>query len=159
LIAIAIVAGVVLFGGLIVAVVVYRFVSSPDGKKIVSAVSSGAALLSEATSAPGTSELRALGCESALVIDAAKAQAIADSFTDAGTADLSSAQPLQVICVRGRGPSAPAPACDTIAATYVKAVGRAAAPFAVSMGARGKEAECEASYAADGTRAPESSPH
>jgi hypothetical protein len=149
LVALAVVAGVILFSGLVVAVVVYRFVKSPDGQKIVSAVSSGAALVSEATNAPGTKELRTLGCSQAMVIDAAKVQAIAAALVDGGSDGVPSAAPLQVVCVTARGRSL---GCDAVAATYVQAVGRAAVPFAVSVGASGAQPTCEGTYMTDGTR-------
>jgi hypothetical protein len=151
LIALAVFGGLILLSGLLAAAFVYRFARSPDGQKIVAAVSSGAALLDEATNAPGVKELQALGCTSALVLDTARVKAIAASLADSGAGELSSAEPLQVICLPQKG--ATPPGCDAVATTYVRAVGRAAAPFAVSVGSSGGgEPECEAAYSAEGIR-------
>jgi hypothetical protein len=151
LVALMIVGGIVVLIGLVLGVVAYRFATSPDGKKIVSAVASGATLITKAQSAPGTAELRARGCKVAMVIDAADLEAIAEAFGDGGTPRASDGERVQVQCAPGRGVAAPT--CNEVASTYVAAVGRAAGPFAVSVGANGSAPTCTARYLADGTPA------
>ena len=152
LIALAIVGGLILLGGLLAAFFVYRFVSSPDGQKIVSAVTSGAALASEAASAPGTKELRGIGCTNAAVFDAAKVEAIARTFGDAGAPEGLPGERLAIVCEVRRGGTAPT--CDQVATTYLGAIGgRAAGPFQVTVGvANGGEPGCEERYSAEGKR-------
>jgi hypothetical protein len=148
-VALLVVGGVVVLCALVAGFFAYRFVSSPDGQKVVSAVTSGAALVAESSNAPGTKELRALGCDNAMVIDAAKMQAIAQTFGDAGrvTADAR----LEIACQVSRGSSGPT--CDQVAGAYVAAVGgQAVAPFEVVVGANGGKPECTVRYAEDGKR-------
>jgi hypothetical protein len=146
LIALGIVGGIFLFAGLVVAFFIYRFANSPDGKKIVSAVAS----ISEAANAPGTKELRALGCKKAAVIDVGQLQAIADTFVDAGTAETGGHSRIAVTCTTSRG--AMAPTCEQVAATYVGAVGRVSAPFLAVVGPNGGPAECQQEYSEEGVR-------
>ena len=152
LVALAIVGGIVALIGLAVGVVAYRFATSPDGKKIVSAVASGATLIAKAQNAPGTAELRARGCKPVMVIDAADVEAIAEAFGDGGTPSVSDDERVHVQCVPARGVAAPT--CNDVAATYVAAVGRAAGPFAVTVGASGSAPMCTGRYLADGAPAP-----
>ena len=98
LVALGIIGGIVVLIGLVFAFFVYRFATSPDGKKIVSAVASGAALMSKASNAPGTKELRAQGCNVAMVIDAAQIAAIADALGDGGSVSVSEDERLAVLC-------------------------------------------------------------
>jgi hypothetical protein len=152
LVALSVVGGIILLGGLVTAFFVYRFVSSPAGQKLVSAVASGATLVSEATTAPGTKELRAIGCNPAMVIDGAQVLAIADALGDGGKTTVPPGEDrLAVVCATPRG--ATKPTCADVAATYVAAVGRAAAPFAVSVGAsNGGKPQCEERFSADGVQ-------
>jgi hypothetical protein len=136
--------------GLVAGFAAYRFATSPDGKKIVSAVTSGAAVVAEATTAPGTKELRAIGCTTAMVIDAAKVAALAQTLGDGGNVTVDGDERLAVVC--GTSGST-APTCDQVAATYVAAVGAAREPFAVSV-AKSGQSQCEGRYLADGTHAP-----
>ena len=122
--------GIFLLVGLTVVFFAWRFASSPDGKKLVSAVSSGATLLSEAAGAPGTKELRTLGCDTALVFDARRVQEVAAAFGDAGkiageerlvvTCSVNAVELLSRSVVRSRWPT-----------TYVAAVGDATRPPSV----------------------------
>jgi hypothetical protein len=136
--------GICLLFGLIGGFVVWRFATSERGKKIVSAVASGAQIAADAQSAPGTAEIRALGCRTAMVMDTQKIAELAAQF-DAGVH--TDGARLIVSC-DAASPSKP-PSCDDVAATYVKAVGRAAAPFDVAVRAGGKD-ECGASFDVDG---------
>jgi hypothetical protein len=150
LIAVAIVGGVLLLGGIGVGVAVWRFASSEEGKKIVSAVSSGAQMVQEAQTAPGTAELRALGCKQALVVDLERARQLAAMLGDAG--EPLTADDTRVLVTCQTAGSAKEPTCDAVATTYVKAVGGAAAGrFRVTVGDNNKSS-CEHDYAPNGTR-------
>jgi hypothetical protein len=149
-VALGIVGGIFVLVGAIFGFFVWRFASSPDGKKLVSAVSSGAAILSEAANAPGTKELRALGCDTALVFDAQRMQELAASFGDAGK--VTSDERIIVTCKTSG--SSTGPTCDAVASTYVAAVGgRASSSFAVTVDVRGdSRRSCTNRYSAEGTR-------
>jgi hypothetical protein len=152
-VALAIVGGIVALIALLVGIVAYRFANSPDGKKIVSAVASGATLVAKAQNAPGTAELRARGCKLAMVLDTADLEAIAATLGDDGGAPKASSDERVVVqCAPARASAAPT--CNEVASTYVAAVGRAAGPFAVSVGASGAAPTCTGKYLADGTPAP-----
>jgi hypothetical protein len=149
LIAIAILGGFFVLGGLGVGFFVWRVANSEEGRKIVSAVSSGAQMVQEATNAPGTAELRALGCQTAAVLDAEKLAQFAAQFGDAGHVDMEGAR-LAVTCQVKRG--AGAPTCDQAAATYVRAIGgHAAGVFDMSVQVANEHgASCEGRYDASG---------
>lgn len=150
LMAILIVGGVFALIAVVSAFFAWRFATSPDGQKLVAAVGSGAAILSDAAKAPGTKELRALGCATALVFDARRVQEVAATFGDAGK--IPKEEVLVVTCSVNLASSAPT--CDQVASTYVAAVGTAASGFtaAVDVGGDTKKG-CNARYLADGKRA------
>jgi hypothetical protein len=149
MIALLVVVGLCVVGGLVIGLIVWRVATSEEGKKIVNAVSSGAQMAVEAQNAPGTAELRALGCAQAMVMDAAKVQELAAQFGDAGP----KANGLIVTCNVSR--AGKAPTCDDVATTYVKAVGgRASGRFEVTVDANGdKKAGCAVVYDPEGRRA------
>lgn len=89
----------------------------------------------KAERAPGTRELRELGCASARVIDLTDfARLAAKHFPeDAGSPlPAEGALPAVVVCEVGAG--APVPTCEQVAATYLRALGgMAPGPFSVSV--------------------------
>src|SRR5512135_3586202 len=97
--------------GLVIAIVVVVFVY-----KAAKAVGEVAV---EGMNAPGTAELRASGCDVAMVMDMSKIS----SMFDAGSAAASSSGSIVVAC--NVNPGRTAPSCDDVAKTYVKAVGSA----------------------------------
>ena len=131
LLAFGIIVGIFVLGGLITAFFVYRYVNSEEGKKVVSAVTSSAALIAEATNAPGAKELRAIGCDTAMIVDVNRMQAIADTF-DAGRDAFNGGARTVVSCQPQWGH--PSPECDAVAETYIGVVKRAPSPFAVTVG-------------------------
>lgn len=145
--------GLVLLGGLVVAVIVVRFMTSSDGKKVVAAVGAGMKELEEASQGPGTNELRAIGCTQAMVMDNTKIDAIARTIGDAGVGVVNA--PTDVNC--GPSPSGPIPTCDQVAATYLAAVGGRARGtwFQVSVSAR-QGRGCRSRYTPDGKPLPAS---
>ena len=150
MIAVLVVVGLVVVSGVVFGIIVWRVATSEEGKKLVNAVSSGAQLAAEAQNAPGTAELRALGCQQAMVMDAQKIGDIVGQFGDAGA--LKSGPHLVVTCDAGN--AAKAPTCDQVASTYAHAVGgRAASSFEVTVDARhDKTANCAVAYDAEGKR-------
>lgn len=105
-------------------------------------------------SAPGAAEARALGCDEAMVIDAARFKQGMESIIgeharrkgEAEPAPLPPMDQLFVICQVRFGT---APTCDAIAQTYAAAV-PSERPFGVLVQYAGKE-QCSTSYAGDGT--------
>jgi hypothetical protein len=153
LIALAIVGGIILVIGLAIGFVAYRFATSPDGKKIVSAVASGATLALKAQNAPGAAELRAHLCKgAAMVVDGDDLVSLAEALGDgAAPAPVPADERIQVFCTPAHDP---APTCNEVAATYVAAVGgRAAGPFVVAVGVNGEDTSCRVKYTATGASA------
>ena len=149
-------AGLFALCALVAGIFIYRYVSSEEGQKVVSAVTSSAALLSEATSAPGTNELRAIGCDTAMVVDVNRMQAIADAFDGGKDAFTGGARTI-VSCQPRWG--TPSPECDAVAAAYVAAVQRAPGPFVVTVGGKpGDNPHCQAVYSATGVKLTKTSP-
>src|SRR5580704_7598776 len=69
IIALAVVGGLVGLTVLIAAIGLWRFAGSKEGKAVFGAIGEGARILAEAQAAPGAAEVRALGCQQAMVID------------------------------------------------------------------------------------------
>jgi hypothetical protein len=146
--AVVTVVALVLFG-------VWAFVESPTGKKILAAPKKASEFLEEASKAPGTREMRAIGCAEAAVIDPEKmVDLIVDLFPDGGTVTRNGA-PIKAILscrVRESGP----PTCDEVKAAYLRGVHKAPGPFLIQVSAFGKRTcECHATYDANGTKIPE----
>jgi hypothetical protein len=147
LIALAIVGGLVALVVAVAAFAVYRAASSPEGKKIIGAIGGATKLMAEAQSAPGAAEVRALGCEQAMVIDTER---MAELFRDGDASAPGAAQPgVVVVCqvVSGDGPT-----CDAVAHTYATAAPAGHRGFAVTV-SRGRGSgvnTCESTYDASG---------
>ncbi len=161
--------------GLVGGVGLYLFLRTEQGQKILTVARQGSALLSEAALAPGTSELRSIGCETALAVPAGK---IADLFRQLEPAGRTSeieerflsvggldADTPVVFCAQRRG-QAGTPDCASAAKVYASVLAPPPARFVVLMAPRrGDLAGCSGVYAPDGTRladlptaAPESPP-
>jgi hypothetical protein len=148
-IAVVVVGALAVLGGLVIAGITYYVASSDEGKKIVSAVVDGAQMIQEAQSAPGTAELRKLGCSEAMVMDMERLANIVDQFDDGGlpTGQVSVMVTCQVGVFGGKGPS-----CDEVAATYLTAAPAPSKPFAVTVAQQpGSQFACSHLYAPDGT--------
>jgi hypothetical protein len=145
-----IVSGIGLVIGIVVLIVVVRFLNSPDGQKLVGAVKEGASAVQEAQNAPGTTELKGMGCVQPMVMDTQKlSQSIGDIF-DAGPMPESSKQiDLIVTCPV---PMLKSLECNDVAKTYVKAVGgKADKKFTVSVQTQGGSQLCTHNYDTDGS--------
>jgi hypothetical protein len=149
LIALGIVAAVLLLLAVIVGVVIYRAASSPEGRKVLGMVRDGARVVGEATTAPGTKELRGIGCEAAMVMDL---QAMMRVFgADGGTPAAGEQLDRFVICSVGM--VAKAPTCDQVAETYVGAVGQGKGSFQAMVQRQGRNRPaCATCYDAAGAK-------
>lgn len=102
--------------------------------------------------APGTQELRDLGCDQAMVLDPAVFFRMAAGFSEE-LADLEAEAAregfpkLFIICSTGGGAGI---SCSQVAETYVAAVGRAEDSFMAQVAAGGSD-PCQEVFAADGT--------
>jgi hypothetical protein len=133
-IALAVVGFLFVAGVAVVGFVVWRISQDPDVKKVVGVVKEGAKLISDAQNAPGTKELRAAGCEQAMVFDVDQLMNLAKEF-DAGTADRPKDVPgWLVVCNVKRGSDV---SCDDLAEEYVDAA-ETEDGFAVMVNEQGK---------------------
>lgn len=130
LIALAVLGGVVVLVGAIVAYGVWRFSTSKTGSTILAVAGEGAKVMIDAQNMPGAADLRAMGCKSAGVVDIARFDAVMRKHLDAGIMPARTFS-LVVGCTVADG--ARVFACDDVARAYVRAVGRASGRFAVSV--------------------------
>jgi hypothetical protein len=124
--------------GLVVAIVVIAL--------LYKAAKTVGAVAMEGMNAPGTAELRASGCDVAMVMDMSKIS----SVFDAGSATAASSGSIVVAC--NVNPGHAKPSCDDVAATYVKAVGSANGSFMAQVQQQGAgQPECQKLYGPTGT--------
>lgn len=134
------------------AIAVWLFLRSETGQRLTETVSSGIALTREATTAPGTAELRAAGCSQAMVIPTARmlelfGQELPEADPDADTFN----EATVVLCQRATD-DAGAPDCADVARIYGDAVPDAPPRFGVVVQGAGRgDAVCEGAYGPDGT--------
>jgi len=131
---------------------IWLFLRSETGQKIVSTVGKSMTLMQQASKAPGTQELRGLGCTNAMVIPVGKMAEIVRSVSEDAARDFErSTLPGDgtiVMCqVRA---SSDAPSCAEVARAYAKAVPEAPERFGVMVQSRNKSA-CDGKYTRDGT--------
>ena len=150
LIALGVFGAILLLSVVVGGIVIYEILDSPQGRKIVSAVADTTKLTQEAMTAPGTAELRKLGCDQALVMDTRRMLTIIQSFApDAGSeADLS--EGTMVMCQTGMLGKAP-PTCEDVAKTYLAAVPSPPGDFLVQVAGQGdKKPKCQKRYSQAG---------
>jgi hypothetical protein len=140
--------------GLITAIVfgvaIYLVVTSKAGKTAFKVIGESTKIAQKGMTAPGTPELRALGCQTAMVVDLKDMNELMNDLLDGGP-DASHLDGLIVTCDL---PSrAAAIACDDVAKTYVSAVGgTATANFVVTVKHHdNSRALCESTYDDTGT--------
>src|SRR5262245_12417205 len=148
IIVLAVLGALIAISGVVVGVLAYLIFSSPEGKRAAAGAGELASMTFEATRAPGTKELHALGCPQASVMDSERMQAVTRKLNpDAATKP--HAFRFHVVCGAIAGA---APTCDRVASTYRAAV-TPAEPFAVSVARLGaSRPECDATYAADASK-------
>jgi len=130
----------------------YKISTDKDVQNVMGALGDAATLAAEAQSAPGTAELRGIGCEQAMALDMAKMEKMMRSFVDAGPG-ASPSKPAgtdvgkMVVCQASAFGTAPT--CDDAARAYVKG----ASPtknFLLSV-QQNKRDSCSNLYAPNGT--------
>jgi hypothetical protein len=151
IIALVVAGGVTALGAIGVIVGVALFAESDAGKKIIKVVGKGAEIAQKGMAAPGAAEVRALGCEQALVVDMRDFAELTSEFVDADVSKI----PDQDVVTCQASTFRKAPTCDAIATTYVRAVGRARGSFIVTVTRQGSsKPECTGMYDAAGSPVP-----
>jgi hypothetical protein len=152
LIALAIVGGIFAVLALIIGVAVYQFAKSEKGSAIIDMVGQTKDMVEEGMNAPGAAQVRALGCDQAVVMDMGKIIKLATKLFDAGSENpLEKESSLSVICTIQMMGGTP-PECDLIATTYVQAIGGTSAqPFNVMVQKQGNNKPiCSGKYDVQG---------
>lgn len=131
------------------------FMRSETGQKIVRTAREGFEVVREATTAPGTQELRERGCEMALVMAFTRMFEVLKEISpevakEAGKQKMPGNGTV-VMCQIRRG-ATDAPDCPEVARTYGAAVPQPPASFGVIVQEPGvREARCQGTYSPDGT--------
>jgi len=150
LIALAIVGGLMALVVGVAAIGIYSFSKSPQGKAVFGAIGDMSEIITEAQKAPGTKEVRGLGCSQAMAMDVDKLTKIMARF-DAGGGPPPQFSKMVVCQVGLLGTP---PTCDAVARTYVDAAGPPDRGFAVSVqkGTGKAQTVCSTLYEPDGTK-------
>lgn len=155
LVVLGVLAALAVVAALAIAFFAWRFLRTPDGKRLLAGVEAAQAAAAEGLVAPGTEELRALGCQQAIVTNTERI-AVAISGTEGRSSRSPTDLTLVVVCSASL--LGGAPSCDDVARTYVAALGgRAAGPFAVVVNGLGG-ARCQDVYDATGAKRASTSP-
>ena len=130
------------------------FVRSDSGQKVIRTVSEGISVIREASTAPGTKELRAAGCEVAMVMAFNRItevlKEIAPEVAEEATIEQMPGNGTLIMCQLGSSAIDP-PDCAGVARTYGSAVQDAAPRFGVIVQESGaREPRCQGIYARDG---------
>lgn len=132
---------------------VWLFVRSETGQRIINSVGKSVTLFQEASNAPGTKELRALGCSRALVIPFDKLADIMRNISADAARDIDRERlpgdGTMIVC-QVTTSDKPALACPDIARAYARAVPTAPDRFGVTLQQR-NETVCEGKFTRDGT--------
>jgi hypothetical protein len=122
---------------------------NPEGRKFVGVMGDTYRMMQKAQKAPGTKELRALGCQQAMVMDTDDFVQIARRL-DAGP----TVPPvIGAIVVCAAKPWGTPPSCDDAAKTYLSGAGPRDRSFVVSVTQSGKSKPvCQALYDKSGAR-------
>lgn len=126
---------------------------SPEATGILKIFTEVVSMQAKATKAPGTKELRGLGCQQAMVMNFADVQKLMAPFEDAGASQEQLPFEEMVVCSVSVLRRSSAPTCDVAAKTYVTTVGPRRGPYVVMVQVQGRrEPECSVVYAADGAK-------
>lgn len=153
LIVLYVVLGLVAFFLVTGSLAAWMFLRSETGQRVVTTFSKGMTLLQEASTAPGTAQLRALGCNGALVIPLDRAADILKQISPEAASSLESIPGHGTMVVCQIRTDEPAIGCAEVARTYANAVPSAPDQFGVTVQGRSK-ARCQGNYTRDGTLAP-----
>jgi hypothetical protein len=150
LIALGVVGGLFLLVLAVVGLGVWKLASTPQGKAMFGAIGEATKAAAEAQNAPGAAQVRALGCDQAMVLDMARVSKIFEQL-DASAPQSSEFSVLVVCQVGSAGGSAPS--CDEVARVYRSAAGATARPFAANVKRPGRGGEiCSSVYDAEGRK-------
>jgi len=129
------------------AIVLGMFAASDTGKGAFKAISDGTKVAAKGMKAPGTAELRALGCEQAMVVPMKEFAPILADLDASGA----NAVPDELLVTCQASTFGKPPSCDEVASTYVRAIGRANGDFFVTVTRQGSgKPECQQTYDATG---------
>ncbi len=144
LIAVIVVGALVALVCLVGVVVSFVAAQSPEGKKAMSLMGRGISAAAKAMNAPGTPELRALGCPEAMVMDPEEVMELVGEFIDAGPPRGADERMKTVVICQG---SFSLPTCDEVADAYRTAKGVTPGPFTVTVKRKGsRKSECEKDF-------------
>jgi hypothetical protein len=134
-------------------IAVWMFLHSETGQKIASTIGKSVTLIQQASQAPGTPELRARGCTTAMVIPFDKMMEVFREIAPEMDREIDRAtlrgDGTMVFC-QVNTEATSAPACADIARTYAAAVPQAPERFGVTVqGRKGKA--CDGTFGRDGT--------
>jgi hypothetical protein len=148
-----VVLGLVGFFAITTFIAVWMFLHSETGRKIVSTVGKSVTIMQQASTAPGTPELRARGCSTAMVIPFDRMMEVFREIAPEVDREIDRrALPgdgTMVFC-QVVADETSAPACADVARTYAHAVPQAPERFGVTVQARNKQV-CDGTYGRDGT--------
>jgi hypothetical protein len=147
LIALAVAGGLFIVTVGLIAFSVWRFAGSKEGKAVFGAIGDAARIAAEAQSAPGAAEVRALGCDQAMVIDMERMSQLLERFDASAPKGTFSTMVLCQIGASGHEP----PSCDRVAETYHAAAGVQARTFAANVSHGGTQV-CSTLYDAQGNK-------
>jgi len=124
----------------------YRFTQTEKGQAIIGFTRA----VAEGAKAPGTAELREMGCDQAFVVEMEKFAALGN-IPGGDMLEGVKLSGMAVVCQASSTETAPS--CETVAQTYIKSFGDSAPyPFAsVVIKGVGEGLECIHYYASDGT--------
>jgi hypothetical protein len=147
LIALLVLGGLAGLACLVGGLVLWRASKDPDLQKVMGALGKGADLVMKGAKAPGAAELRAAGCEQALVLPLGEMLALASEFVDAGSLD-DAAVGMAITCTTKADLGAPT--CEKLAKVYVKAAAPTA-PFMLSVQSMAESKSlCDVTFDASG---------
>ena len=150
LIALAVVGGLAVLLVVVVGAGIWRFAGTKEGKAMFSAIGEATKAAAEAQSAPGAAEVRALGCDQAMVVDVARMSKLFEQLD--ASAPRKEEYSVMVMCqvgLLGHG----APTCDEVAGAYRTAVGTLPGPFVAHVKHQGRSGEvCSTLYDAGGKK-------
>ena len=131
------------------------FMRSETGQKVIKTAREGISVMREATTAPGTQELRDRGCEIAMVMAFTRLFEVLKEISPEAAQEASKQQMPgngTVVMCQIRTGATDAPDCPDVARTYGAAVPKPPVSFGVMVQETGgSKARCEGTYAPDGT--------
>lgn len=149
---IALIVGVVLvvLFMVVLGIGVWLIAQNPEVQRVGRAVRSSVAIATEAQNAPGAREVRALGCDQALVMGMEEFDRLAREIEGDGAAPPEEINAKVVLCQFFR--EGQPPSCDLVAQTYAAAVPDETDQLYVMVQRLGNRNLCEAHYDPSGRR-------